>query len=90
MGTTGPTWVMYPLPPLPRKIFARFRIKAISADFASLMLQSKLNKNLSISVNSEEIFTQLSEQGSIFRGVQNEYSKSCGTIKTEQKLHYLG
>ena len=50
------------------------------------MLQSKLNKNSSISVSSEWIIMRLSEQVLFIRGGQNECYKSDATIEAEQKL----
>ena len=57
----------------------------------SAMLWSNLCKNCSTSVNrpKEQIFTKLSEQGSFFQGSQNEYSKFCAMINTEQKLGFF-
>ena len=44
----------------------------------------KTDEKLNISVESQPICTQLSEQGSFFQASQNE-SKACdATIKTEQ------
>ena len=48
------------------------------------MLPSKLNQELSFSVNSKPIFTEASEQGSFSRGSWNEYNESYAAVKTEQ------
>ena len=45
----------------------------------------KTEQNLHNSVNSEQIFMKLSEQGSFFTGGQNKYNKCYAMIKTEQK-----
>ena len=46
----------------------------------------KTDENLGISVDSQLICTQLSEQGSFFQASWNESKKCYDKIKTEQKL----
>ena len=82
-------WAMYP--PIVNGFHETFRTglvfsEAVKMSTISPMLWSKLNKNISMLVNSEQIYTKLSEQGLFFQDGCNEYNKCYAIIKTEQKV----
>ena len=64
-------WVMYP-PPMGKSFFSYFWIEA-TLDYVRPL-------------GDVQIFTKLSEQGSLFQGSQNGYKNSYAMVNSEQKL----